>query len=103
MRAERIGLVHSDELHVEFDLSGVEMLDLSSEPRQHFPRLGRNGGVMAISVYAVAKGQNLLRPMLTGRKQLPDQIAPPRVTSLTLAGVVLGGSVAMVALLATFL
>ena len=58
---------------------------------------------MAISVYAVAKGQNLLRPMLTGRKQLPDQIAPPRVTSLALAGVVLGGSVAMVALLATFL
>ena len=59
--------------------------------------------VMAISVYAVAKGQNLLRPMLTGRKQLPDQITPPRVTSLVLAGVVLGGSVAVVALLATFL
>ena len=59
--------------------------------------------VMAISVYAVAKGQNLLRPMLTRRKQLPDQITPPRVTSLVLAGVVLGGSVAVVALLATFL
>ena len=37
--------------------------------------------VMAISIYAVAKGQNLLRPMLTGRKQLPDQTTPPRVTS----------------------
>jgi cytochrome b len=59
--------------------------------------------VMAISVYAVAKGQNLLRPMLTGRKQLPDQITPPRVISLVLAGVVLGGSVAVAALLATFL
>ena len=40
--------------------------------------------------------------MLTGRKQLPDQITPPRVTSLVLAGVVLGGSAAAVALLATF-
>jgi cytochrome b len=59
--------------------------------------------ITVISVYAVAKGQNLLRPMLTGRKQLPDQITPPRVTSLLLAGVVLGGSVAVVALLATFL
>jgi cytochrome b len=59
--------------------------------------------VMAISIYAVAKGQNLLRPMLTGRKQLPDQTTPPRVTSLVLAGVVLGGSAAAVALLATFL
>jgi cytochrome b len=58
--------------------------------------------VMAISIYAVAKGQNL-RPMLTGRKQLPDQTTPPRVTSLVLAGVVLGGSAAAVALLATFL
>ena len=59
--------------------------------------------VMAISVYAVVKRQNLLWPMLTGRKQLPDQITPPRLTSLVLAGVVLGGSVAVVALLATFL
>ena len=59
--------------------------------------------VTAISIYAVAKGQNLLWPMLTGRKQLPDQITPPRITSLGLAGVVLGGSAAAVALLATFL
>jgi hypothetical protein len=59
--------------------------------------------VMTIAIYAVAKGQNLLRPMLTGRKQLPDQIPPPHVTSLALAGIVLGGSAAAVALLATFL
>jgi cytochrome b len=59
--------------------------------------------VTAISLYALAKGQNLLRPMLTGRKQLPDQIAPPRLTSLVLAGVVLGGSGAVATLLATFL
>ncbi len=59
--------------------------------------------VVTIAIYAVAKGQNLLRPMLTGRKELPNQIPPPRVGSLVLAGVVLGGSAAVVALLATFL
>jgi cytochrome b len=59
--------------------------------------------VVVIAIYAVAKGQNLLRPMLTGRKQLPDQIPPPRVTSLVLAGIVLVGSAAAVMLLATFL
>ena len=58
---------------------------------------------MTIAIYAVAKGQNLLRPMFTGRKQLPDQIPPPRVTSLVIAGILLGGSAATVALLATFL
>jgi cytochrome b len=59
--------------------------------------------VMTIATYAVAKGQNLLRPMLTGRKQLPNQIPPPRVASLVLAGIVLGGCAVAVALLATFL
>jgi cytochrome b len=59
--------------------------------------------VMTIAIYAVAKGQNLLRPMLTGRKQLPGQIPPPRVTSLVLAAIVLGGSAVAVALLAFLL
>jgi cytochrome b len=59
--------------------------------------------VLAIAIYAVAKGQNLLRPMLTGRKQLPDRITPPRVTSAALACVVLGSSAAITVLLATFL
>jgi cytochrome b len=59
--------------------------------------------VVVVAIYAVAKGQNLLRPMLTGRKQFPNQITPPRVKSLALAGVVLSGSAAVVATLVTFL
>jgi cytochrome b len=59
--------------------------------------------IIAIVTYAVAKGHNLLRPMLTGRKQLPQQEAPPRLASAVLALVVAGASAAVAALLATFL
>lgn len=41
--------------------------------------------VLAILVYATAKGQNLLRPMITGAKLLPDSVPPPRVASLARA------------------
>jgi cytochrome b len=59
--------------------------------------------VTVIAIYAVAKGQNLLRPMLTGRKLLPEQIRPPRIVSLAFAGVILGGSAAATDLLASLL
>ena len=59
--------------------------------------------VTVIAIYAIAKGQNLLRPMLTGRKPLPAEIRSPRIASPALAAVVMGGSAAVAALLATFL
>lgn len=57
----------------------------------------------AIAVYALAKGHNLLRPMLTGRKALAPQSAPPRLASPVLAVFLLCGSAAVAALLATCL
>jgi len=35
--------------------------------------------VLAIFVYALAKGQNLLAPMLTGKKRLPATVIRPRI------------------------
>lgn len=57
----------------------------------------------AIAIYAMAKGHHLLRPMLTGRKQLPARSIPPRVASSARALLVLGGSAVAAALLASFL
>jgi len=57
----------------------------------------------AIAIYAAIKGHHLLRPMLTGRKQLPAPTTPPRIASPTLALVVLAGSAVAAALLANFL
>jgi cytochrome b len=37
--------------------------------------------VLAIVGYAAAKGQNLLRPMVSGRKVLPANVAAPRLVS----------------------
>jgi cytochrome b len=59
--------------------------------------------VTAIVIYAVAKGHNLLHPMLTGRKWLPDRSAPPRLASFALALLVLACSATAAALLANFL
>lgn len=59
--------------------------------------------VLAIITYAVAKGQNLLTPMITGAKALPAEIAPPRVASTMRAALLLGASAAAVAALAIFL
>lgn len=36
----------------------------------------------AIAVHALAKGQNLVRPMLTGRKLLPEATRAPRIAGL---------------------
>ena len=58
--------------------------------------------VLAIALYAVAKRQNLVRPMLTGRKTLPAEAAVPRVASPLLALLALA-SAAVAAALANFL
>lgn len=45
--------------------------------------------VLALLAYAVLKGQNLVRPMITGKKRLPGNTRAPRMMSPVLAGVVL--------------
>jgi len=59
--------------------------------------------VAAIAFYAAAKGQNLLRPMVTGRKVLPAAAPEPRPASLARAVVVFAGAAAAAALVANFL
>jgi cytochrome b len=57
----------------------------------------------AIALYAVAKRQNLVRPMLTGRKVLPADARPPRVASPALALFTLASAIAVAVMLASFL
>jgi cytochrome b len=45
--------------------------------------------VLAVTAYGVVKRQNLLWPMITGRKRLPSTTRPPRIASPVLALVVL--------------
>ena len=59
--------------------------------------------VLAILVYAVAKRQNLLLPMITGRKTLPPSVAQPRVAGPARAIFLLGCSALAAAALANFL
>jgi cytochrome b len=59
--------------------------------------------ILVIALYAVIKGHNLLRPMLTGRKQLPARVPVPRVAPTTLALLLLAISAAAAALIATYL
>ncbi|WP_206952520.1 cytochrome b/b6 domain-containing protein [Trinickia acidisoli] len=59
--------------------------------------------VLAIALYAIAKGHNLLRPMVTGRKTLPGPILPPRRTSAGLALLCLIVAAAAATALATYL
>jgi cytochrome b len=59
--------------------------------------------VTAIALYAVAKRQNLVRPMLTGRKTLPAHAKPPRVASPALALLMLVSAAAVAVMLASFL
>ncbi len=59
--------------------------------------------VAAIVVYAVIKRHHLLRPMLTGRKRLAEPATSPRLASPARALLVLGGSAAGAALLASLL
>jgi len=56
--------------------------------------------VLAITIYALLKGQNLVRPMITGKKRMPGATRAPRMASPLLAIVILaiagGGVAAMV-------
>jgi cytochrome b len=55
--------------------------------------------VLAIAGFAAVKGQNLLRPMVTGTKVLPASVAAPRAGSPTRAGLLLLACAAATALL----
>jgi cytochrome b len=59
--------------------------------------------VLAIAGFAAIKGQNLLRPMITGTKVLPASVAEPRVGSPALAALLLLGGAMVAALLANLL
>jgi cytochrome b len=59
--------------------------------------------LLAIALYAAFKGQNLLRPMLTGRKRVPAGLREPRLASMALALLLLAVSAAATALLAAYL
>jgi len=59
--------------------------------------------IAAIAGYAAVKGQNLLLPMITGRKTVPASIVPPRMAGLLRAGILLAGSGIAAAALVRFL
>ena len=51
--------------------------------------------VLAVLAYRVLKGQNLVRPMITGVKRLPGTAVPPRMGSPWLAAALLAVAAAM--------
>jgi cytochrome b len=59
--------------------------------------------VLAIAAFAKIKGQNLLRPMITGMKVLPASIPAPRAGSSARAGLLLLGCAVATALLVNLL
>jgi cytochrome b len=59
--------------------------------------------VAAILVYGLAKRHNLLLPMITGRKMLPETVPAPHITKSTRALVCLAGAAAATAALANYL
>ena len=59
--------------------------------------------VLAIAAYAAAKGQNLLRPMITGTKPLPASLPAPRLAGPARAAVLFAASAAAAAIVANFL
>jgi cytochrome b len=59
--------------------------------------------LLAIALYAAAKGHNLLRPMITGWKLLPPEVRPPRIAGPVRAAILLACSALATALLARFL
>jgi cytochrome b len=59
--------------------------------------------IVAIALYALARGHNLVTPMFSGRKSLPADVASPRMAGAARAAVLLGCSALAVAALATFL
>ena len=59
--------------------------------------------LLAILAYAVAKGQNLLFPMITGTKVLPESMPAPRIASRARAAFLIAGSAAAAAILVNLL
>jgi cytochrome b len=59
--------------------------------------------ILAIAIYAIAKGHNLLTPMITGRKLLPPDVPRPRIGSIVRASLLLGVSALAIALLVNVL
>jgi cytochrome b len=59
--------------------------------------------VLAIAAFAAIKGQNLVRPMITGTKVLPANIAAPRAGSPARAGLLLLGCAVATGLLINLL
>jgi len=59
--------------------------------------------LLAILAYAVGKGQNLLLPMITGTKVLPESASPPRIASPARAVLLIAGSAAAAAILVNLL
>ncbi len=59
--------------------------------------------LLAILFYAVAKGQNLVRPMITGTKVLPESVPAPRIASRARAALLLAGSAAAAAVIANLM
>lgn len=57
----------------------------------------------AIAIYWAAKGQNLVLPMINGRKALPKEKRPPTLAGPMRALIVFGGSVAAAAAVINFL
>ncbi|MGH7118110.1 MAG: cytochrome b/b6 domain-containing protein [Acetobacteraceae bacterium] len=55
--------------------------------------------LLAILAYAVIKGQNLVGPMLSGRKRLPEALATPHQESLVRAAVLFAVAVGAAALI----
>jgi cytochrome b len=52
--------------------------------------------VTAVAAYAFLKGHDLVRPMVTGRKRLPETTASPRLGSPALAAALLGTAALLV-------
>lgn len=59
--------------------------------------------VVAVAVYRMVKGQNLVLPMVTGRKTLPPEMRAPALAGPLRAFLVLGGSLLAVTVLINFL
>jgi cytochrome b len=58
--------------------------------------------LLAILAYRALKGHNLVLPMITGRKLLPERVPRPRIARLSRALLVLAGAVAAAAAIASF-
>lgn len=59
--------------------------------------------LLTILAYALGKGQNLLTPMITGKKRMPAAIAQPRMASVIRAGLLIAVSALIAAALARYL